>query len=98
MVLMQLEMPLETVVPYLRAGPPADIRFFWTAGPAMQIPLERLRGIFIISPNEAETKALTGIDPDTEQTAVQAAGNCTRRSSPSMSCSAGHPRRPAVRW
>ena len=39
----------------------------------MSIPLERLRGIFIISPNEAETAALTGIVPDTKAHTEEAA-------------------------
>ena len=57
MVVMQLEMPLETVY----------------AGPAMSIPLDRLKGLFIISPNEAETEALTGINIDTNENALKAA-------------------------
>ena len=33
----------------------------------MSIPLDRLKGLFIISPNEAETEALTGINIDTNE-------------------------------
>ena len=39
----------------------------------MSIPLKRLEGLFILSPNEAETEALTGINPETKDKAVEAA-------------------------
>lgn len=39
----------------------------------MQIPLERLKGVYILSPNEAETEALTGISVNTNEGALKAA-------------------------
>ncbi|MGC4018224.1 MAG: ribokinase [Muricomes sp.] len=73
MVIMQLEMPLETVYRTYELAREKNIPVFLDAGPAMKIPLERLKGLFILSPNEAETEALTGINPDTEEKAIQAA-------------------------
>ncbi|MCP1102695.1 ribokinase [Aequitasia blattaphilus] len=73
MVVMQLEMPLETVYKTYEYASEKGIRVFLDAGPAQSISLERLKNIFIISPNEAETKALTGIDADTEEKAIAAA-------------------------
>jgi ribokinase len=73
MVLMQLEMPLETVYRTYELASERGIPVFLDAGPAAKIPLERLKGIFVISPNEAETLALTGIDPVTEEDAIKAA-------------------------
>ena len=73
MVVMQLEMPLETVYRTYELAKEKNIPVFLDAGPAKSIPLERLRGLFILSPNEAETAAMTGIYPDTEEHAVQAA-------------------------
>ena len=73
MVLMQLEMPLETVFKTYEMASDRNIPVFLDAGPAMSIPLDRLKGIFIISPNEAETKALTGIDVCDEKSALEAA-------------------------
>ena len=73
MVVMQLEMPLETVYRTYELAKEKNITVFLDAGPAKSIPLERLRGLFILSPNEAETAAMTGIYPDTEEHAVQAA-------------------------
>lgn len=73
MVLMQLEMPLETVYKTYELAADMRIPVFLDAGPAMKIPLERLKGIYIISPNEVETKELTGISIDNEEKALQAA-------------------------
>lgn len=83
MVVMQLEMPLETVYRTYERASEKNIPVFLDAGPAMRIPLNRLKGIHIISPNEAETAALTGITPDTEANAIKAAKklyqDCTPR-------------------
>ncbi len=82
MVLMQLEMPLETVYRTYELAAEKGIPVFLDAGPAMQVPLERLKGIFVISPNEAETKALTGIDPVSEAAAAEAARRLYEMASP----------------
>lgn len=73
MVIMQLEMPLETVYQTYEMASERGIPVFLDAGPAMKIPLKRLKGLFILSPNEAETEALTGINPDTDENALKAA-------------------------
>ena len=73
MIMMQLEMPLEVIYGTCELASEMGIPIFLDAGPAIDIDLERLRGIFIISPNEAETLAFTGIDPDSEQNLVKAA-------------------------
>lgn len=73
MILMQLEIPLETVYQTYELAREKGIPVFLDAGPAMNIPLERLQGLFIISPNEAETEALTGISADTKEGALKAA-------------------------
>lgn len=73
MVIMQLEMPLETVYRTYEMASAKNIPVFLDAGPAMSIPLERLRGIFLLSPNEVETKAMTGIAVEDENSALKAA-------------------------
>lgn len=73
MVVMQLEMPLETVYRTYEMAAERKIPVFLDAGPAMSISLERLRGIFLLSPNEAETRALTGIQIKDGDTALAAA-------------------------
>ena len=72
-VIMQLEIPLPTVFETLAAAQERGIPVVLDAGPAMELPLEKLNGIDIISPNESETFALTGINPDCEETAKAAA-------------------------
>ena len=73
MLVMQLEVPLEIVFASLEMAKERGIPVFLDAGPAMQLPMERIRGLYILSPNEAETEALTGISVETEEGAMRAA-------------------------
>lgn len=73
MLVMQLEIPLETVYATVNLARERNIPVFLDAGPAMHIPLDGLKGLYILSPNEAETEALTGIPVDTEEGALKAA-------------------------
>lgn len=82
MVVMQLEMPLETVYRTYEMAAERKIPVFLDAGPAISVPLERLRGIFLISPNEAETRALTGVEVTDEETARKAAEQLYGRAAP----------------
>lgn len=82
MVLMQLEMPLETVYRTYELARKKKTPVFLDAGPAMDIPLDRLQGLFIISPNESETKALTGISVDSEFDCLEAAKQLYERAQP----------------
>ena len=83
MILIQLEMPLETVYRTCEMAAERRIPVFLDAGPAMSIPLSRLSGIFIISPNESETKALTGITVDSNENIRRAAEMLYQRVHPS---------------
>ncbi len=49
-------------------------------GPAKNFCLEEMQGATIISPNESETKALTGIFPEDEETILQASKLLIQRS------------------
>ena len=73
MIIMQLEIPLETVYATYELAAARKIPVFLDAGPAMKIPLDRLQGLFILSPNEAETEALTGISVETQSGVEEAA-------------------------
>ena len=79
---MQLEMPLETAYRVYEIARQHDTKVFLDAGPAMSIPLERFKGIYVISPNEAETEALTGINPGSEKKALDAAQKLYEMSEP----------------
>lgn len=49
-------------------------------GPAKNFALEKMQGATILSPNESETKALTGIMPDNEQSVLDASKILKERS------------------
>ena len=61
LVIMQLEMPLETVYRTYELARDRGVPVIFDPGPARSIPLERFEGIFILTPNEDETEALTGV-------------------------------------
>lgn len=82
MIAMQLEMPREMARRICDLGRRTGMPVFLDAGPAMAFPLDELRGAFIISPNEAETRALTGIDPDSPSRMAEAAGAIYRGARP----------------
>lgn len=73
MVLLNLEIPEETVYAAVHEAEKQNIRVFLDAGPAKAVDLKQLRGVYIVSPNEAETEALTGILPDSREHARAAA-------------------------
>lgn len=73
MVLMSLEMPLETAYRTYEMARERKIPVFLDAGPAMEISLERFKGVAVISPNEIETKTLTGFPVDTKKHILEAA-------------------------
>lgn len=82
MIVMQLEMPESVILKICEIGRKVKIPVFLDAGPAQAFPLELLNGAFIISPNEAETKALTGIDPLNEESMEAAAEKIYRTAHP----------------
>ena len=73
MILMQLEMPMQTAIETYQIAKAHGIPVFLDAGPATKMPLEKFRGILLISPNEAETYAITGIRVTDLETAQRAA-------------------------
>ena len=82
MVLMQLEMPSETVYRCFEMAKERKIPVFLDAGPAMKIDFKRLKGLNIISPNEAEAETLTGISVKTDEGTVEAARKLYREIEP----------------
>lgn len=72
-ILLQLEIPLETVCHAISTGAARGIPVILDAGPPLKLPLEKLRGVTVLSPNESETEALTGIRPDGLESASRAA-------------------------
>lgn len=73
-VFLQFEIPTEAVVAATQFAKKRNIPVFLDAGPARRnYPLDRLAPLEVISPNETETFALTGIMPNTINDCLRAA-------------------------
>lgn len=72
-VLAQLEVPLETVTAAFELGRAKGAVTLLDAGPAQKVEPELIRLADIVSPNETEAEALTGIHVDSVDTARAAA-------------------------
>lgn len=72
-VISQLEIPLETVEATLQLARSCGTFSLLDAGPARFLPEEMVAGADLISPNESEAEALTGIRVDSRDTAREAA-------------------------
>ncbi len=73
-VLTQLEMRLETVEALLRASKAAGVFSILDAGPVRDTPIELLRLADLVSPNETEAEAFTGMPITSDEEAAAAAG------------------------
>ncbi len=72
-VLTQLEIPLETVKALLRVSRDAGVFSILDAGPVRDTPIELLQLADLVSPNETETEAFTGVSIQSERDAAEAA-------------------------
>jgi len=72
-ILMQLEIPLATVVHVAEFAAANEIPVILNPAPACELPDELLKNISIITPNENEAEKLTGITVTDIRTAEQAA-------------------------
>lgn len=61
-LMLQLEVPNEIIIASYQFAKKMGIPTFLDAGPARSFPLEQIRGIDVLSPNETEVLALTGIE------------------------------------
>lgn len=59
-LIMQLEIPIETVDCALRLARKKGVQTILDAGPARPLPLKLLKNVDILSPNEHETRAILG--------------------------------------
>lgn len=72
-LVMQLEIPVETVVAATRLAKHKGTKVFLDAGPATpDFPLESLGPLEVLSPNETETQILTGIAPNSSANCLRA--------------------------
>ncbi|MCZ6709110.1 MAG: ribokinase [Gammaproteobacteria bacterium] len=78
-ILLQLEIPLETVMRAAEIGSAADCRVILNPAPAHELPRELYPLLSIISPNETEAELLTGIAVKDESSAAGAAASLRHR-------------------
>ncbi len=72
-VLLQLETPLRTIQATAELATAAGARVILNPAPAQPLPASLLEGIFLLTPNEVETRLLTGVNVDGEAAAAKAA-------------------------
>ena len=72
LLLIQFETSEDVVTAVVNHAISRNITTVIDCGPAKNFCLEKMQGATIISPNESETKALTGILPDNEESILEA--------------------------
>ena len=72
-ILLQLEIPLETIVSIIKDAKLNAQKVILNPAPAQKLDDELLHGLFLITPNETEASLLTGITVNDEITASRAA-------------------------
>lgn len=80
LLLVQFETREEVVIECVNTAIANGITTVIDCGPAKQFSLEKMQGATIISPNESETKALTGISPDDDASVLKASEILIERS------------------
>ncbi|HEY3232679.1 MAG TPA: ribokinase, partial [Roseiflexaceae bacterium] len=72
-LVMQLEIPLDTVVRATEIAHAADVRVLLNPAPARPLPDELLRLVDILTPNETEARLLTGLEITNDESAERVA-------------------------
>lgn len=73
LVLLQLEIPLDTIQYVIRKCNELKIKVILNPAPAVKLDDDLISGIYLITPNETETQLLTGILPDSPERMKEAA-------------------------
>ena len=72
-ILLQLEIPLETVKYIVEKCNEFNIKVILNPAPAVELDDDFLKGIYLITPNETETQIITGILPESPESLKEAA-------------------------
>lgn len=80
LLLVQFETNEDTVIKCINRAIEKKITTVIDCGPAKNFALEKMQGATIITPNESETKALTGILPEDEESILEASKILENRS------------------
>ena len=83
-VLMQLEIPLDTVQTAAEWAAAEGVRVILNPAPAAELPAELLTKLFLITPNETEAEILTGVAVRDEASARRACDELHRRGVPNV--------------
>jgi len=78
-VLMQLEIPLETVEHAARLARESGVKVILNPAPAQELPDELLRSLYLITPNQSESRMLTGVEVKDDKTAERSAQALRKR-------------------
>jgi ribokinase len=78
MILMQLEIPVETVAHVIRTAREKSKKVVLNPAPALPLPKELIDGLYLITPNETEAGILSGIPIDGPASARAAALELSR--------------------
>lgn len=79
-VMLTLEIPQKVVIETCRKAKEKNIPVILDAGPAQSFPLEKISGIELLTPNETEATALTGLECNTKKDAEKAASALEEKS------------------
>lgn len=79
MILLQLEIPFETVVFVVNLSAGLQKRVILNPAPAQALPDSLLQGLYLISPNETEAEQLTGVEVRDMESANEAAKILVRK-------------------
>lgn len=80
LLLVQFETNEEAVISTVNKAIKENVLTVVDCGPAKNFALEKMQGVTVITPNESETKALTGISPDNEESILSASKILEERS------------------
>lgn len=80
LLLIQFETNEDVVIKCVNKAVESNVTTVIDCGPAKDFCLEKMQGATILSPNESETKALTGIYPDNEENILKASKILMERS------------------
>lgn len=80
LLLVQFETNEEVVIKCVNTAINKGLKTVIDCGPAKQFSLEKMQGATILTPNESETLALTGIFPDSNETILKASETLMERS------------------
>ena len=80
LLMIQFETSEDVVIQCVNHAVKNNVTTVIDCGPAKAFDLEKMQGATIISPNESETKALTGIYPDTDEAILKASEILKERS------------------